>query len=121
MHRRNGRRLAAAAAEKAQQQYRQDGPDRAQGHQAEAVRLSLPVTSHMGDTNAQGKDERHRHGPRGHTAGVKGNTQKIPVRKGCQGKHGYVAPDQHPPQVDTVENAQHAHHHEKSHAGAHRH
>ena len=61
-----------------------------------------------------------RHGAGGHAAGVEGDAQKVPVREGRQGKYDNVAPQQHPPQVDAVQDAQHAHHHEKSHTYAHR-
>ena len=114
------RSLAAAAAEKAQQKHREDGPDGAQSHQAKAVRLRTAVASHMGNTDAQGQNERHRHGAGGDAARVKGDAQKFPIREGRQHKNHYVAPQQHPTQVDAVENAHHAHHHEKAHADAHR-
>ena len=69
----------AALIEKAKDQHREDRPDGAQCHKAEAVSLRAAVASDIRHAEAHGEDERHGHGAGRHAAGVKGDTEKIGV------------------------------------------
>ena len=57
----------------AQQQNGQDGADRTEGHEAEAVVRRVAVASRCGDSDTERHDKRHRHRSRRNAAGVKGH------------------------------------------------
>ena len=73
------RSATASLIEKAKDQYREDRPDGAQRHKAEAVCLRAAVASDIRYAEAHGEDERHCHWTGRHAAGVKGDTEKIGV------------------------------------------
>ena len=82
----DGRDVGAVAGpeQDAQQQNGQDGADRTEGHEAEAVVRRVAVASDGGHTDAQRHDEGHRDGAGGHTAGVKGDGQELFGHEGRQ-------------------------------------
>ncbi len=108
------------AVDKAQDQHSQNGANAAQGHQTEAVGLSVLIASDRGDTDTQCHDEGHCHGAGGDAAGIEGHAEEAGVGKGCQHEHRTIEKQQQPPQLNTQQDAQHAQHQEKAHAHRHR-
>ena len=103
----------------AQKQHREDGPDAAQGHQAEAVDGGVLVAAHRGHAHAQRHNEGHRNGPCGHAAGVKGHRDKTLGREQRQGEDNQVEPHQQPGEGDLQQDAQQRHHQEQANPGGH--
>ena len=69
--------VAVRLVQKAQQQHRDDGADRAKRHQTEAVASRLLIAADGADAHAQRHDERHGHGTGGNAAGVKGHRPEV--------------------------------------------
>ena len=108
----------AAVVEKAQQQYRKDRTDGAQGDQAEAIRLGAVIAADIGHAHAHGQDEGDCHRARRHAAGVKGDAEKIRIREGGQEKDQRVAAQQQPAEIRAGDNPVHAQGHEQPDADA---
>ena len=107
---------AVRPVNQAQQHHRQNGTYGAERHQAEAVVFRIGVAADGAHAHAQRQDERHRHGARGHAAGVKGHGQKRPRHKLRQHKHQRIAPQQQPRHADAQQNAQKRQHQKHAHA-----
>ena len=117
-----GRRIGAAVGivDHAQDEHRQNGTHRAQGHQAEGVVGGVAVVSDGGDAHAQRHDKGYRHGAGGDAAGVKGHRQKALGHKQGKAEHQYVAAHQQVGQGDAQQHTQQGHHQKQAHAAGHR-
>ena len=114
----DGRDVGAVAGpeQDAQQQNGQDGADRTEGHEAEAVVRRVTVASDGGHTDTQRHDEGHRDGAGGHAAGVKGDGQELFGHEGRQHEDQPVEHDEELGQRDAQQHAQEGHDEEEAHA-----
>ena len=110
---------ARARVDQGQHHHRQDGADRTESHQAEAVLGGILVAADGGHAHAQGHDKGHGHGTRGDAAGVEGDGQEVLRYKEGQRKHEDVEHDQHPVQGNAEQDAQHGDHQKNAHAHGH--
>ena len=109
-----------AGHDQAEHHHRQDGPDGAQGDEAEGVAAGVLVAAHGGQADAQGHDEGHRDGPRGDAAGVKGGgDHAVRGQEGQQEHHG-VEKQQCVGQGDVQQHAHLGDDQEKAHPQGHR-
>ena len=115
-----GRGVRLGLIDRAEQQHRRDRPDRAQRHKTEAVGLGVLVASDGRDAHSERHDERNRHRPGRHAAGVERDGEDRPVREKRAEKHERVEHDQQRPQRDAEQNTRHADHEEQTHADGHR-
>ena len=115
-----GRGVRLGLIDRAEQQHRRDRPDRAQRHKTEAVGLGVLVASDGRDAYSERHDERNRHRPGRHAAGVERDGEDRPVREKRAEKHERVEHDQQRPQRDAEQNTRHADHEEQTHADGHR-
>ena len=69
--------LSLAWNDDAQNEHSQDGADRAEGHEAEAVVRRVAVGTDGGHADAQRHNEWNGHGAGGHAAGIKSDRQKL--------------------------------------------
>ena len=118
-HDRRGVGASVRLIQQSKDQHRDDRPDRAQRHQAEAVAPCLLVASHGAHAHAQCHDERHRHGSSGHASGVKSHRPEIRRHEHRQTEYDGIKPDQQPPQLDTQHDTQQGD--DQEHTHAHRH
>ena len=109
-------RLRVRGVNCAKQHDRKHRPDRAQGNEAEAVRLGIFVASNGRNADAECHDERHGHRPRCHAAGVERDGEDTLIRQKRRGKDDGVKYDQHRAQRDRKENAHHAQHQKEADA-----
>ena len=81
-------------------------------------RRGAVVASDLEDTKPHRKDERHGHRPRGDSAGVKGDAEKVTIRE--RGEHEYqrIAHDEYPAERRTGEDTEHTYRHEQPDARA---
>src|SRR5699024_7187418 len=93
-----------------QQHHRQDGPDGAQRHQAEAVVLGLFIAADGGHAHAQRHDKGDGHGAGGDAARVEGHRQKPRVGPEGQQEHRRIKRQQQPPQRKAQQDADHTYH-----------
>ena len=108
------------AVDDAQDEHRQDGAHRAQGHQAETVAFRVAVAADGGHAGAQSHNKGDGHGSGGDAAGVEGHRQKLRWNKGGQEKDQNIKADEQMGEVNPQQHAQHGDHQEQTDAHGHR-